>query len=108
MREWNWSSWWWGMVAGVATLMVVSIIGAWIQNKGSAKIPEMAASAEPTPSLPPPAPAPAGPPCVREACAERPAGLRCLDTLYSRDEPCKNYRIDYEHHCDCVEWGGPQ
>lgn len=48
--------------------------------------------------LPPP------PPCIREHCFERPAHLRCA-AYVGPQTPCADFRIDYEAHCDCVEWG---
>jgi hypothetical protein len=48
-----------------------------------------------------PAPPPA-PPCIKEVCAQRPGWLLC-ETPYTG--LCGKYRIAYEHHCDCVEWG---
>jgi hypothetical protein len=47
-------------------------------------------------------PPPPSPPCIKEVCAQRPGWLVC-ETPYTG--MCGKYRIAYEHHCDCVEWG---
>jgi hypothetical protein len=49
-------------------------------------------------------PDPAPPPCVREVCAQRPGWLVCESGLTYY---CARYRVAYEHHCDCAEWGPP-
>lgn len=71
------------------------------------------ASAEPLSSarVLSPVPAPAGPPCVRETCAERPGTLWCAEMRHiatGSDGTCYRWKILYEHHCDCVEWKGAE
>ena len=53
------------------------------------------------------------PPCVRETCAERPKALHGRVGTCGGGV-CATYDIEYERHCDCVEWaprapkdGGP-
>lgn len=45
---------------------------------------------------------PPAPPCIKDVCAQRPGWLRCESPQTGY---CRVYRIDYEHHCDCVAWG---
>lgn len=64
------------------------------------------ASPPPAPAPPPPAPERPPPPCVREVCAERPAGLFCQE--WHSGGFCLHYKLAYEHHCDCAEWKGAE
>lgn len=67
---------------------------------------------EPIPPEPPPAarvaPAKSGPPCIHEACADRPRFLQCTDqrTGY-REYSCIRFEVLYEMHCVCDQWGTP-
>lgn len=64
---------------------------------------------EPMPSASaPPAPAPTGPPCIHQLCAQRPAFLNCASEAVNGQfstRYCARWEIQYEHHCDCDAWG---
>jgi len=61
-------------------------------------------------SVGPPAAAPSvsaspqakAPVCIHERCSERPSYIRCTDNY--RSHYCDNYRVVYEHHCECDTW----
>ena len=43
------------------------------------------------------------PPCIHEVCAERPSHLTCDSRgVYNS---CDVWRVRYEHHCTCDQWG---
>ena len=61
-----------------------------------------------TPAPPPAtvAPAPPGPPCIHEVCADRPAGLTCTWWRDGAHEvACGRFKLEYERHCECDTWG---
>lgn len=46
------------------------------------------------------------PPCIHEVCAERPGKLVCIaEAKGFRESYCGAFVIEYEHHCDCDQWG---
>ena len=53
----------------------------------------------PAPALPPP------PPCIDNRCAERPGHLKCVEWANGGPATCSMWRVLYENHCVCHEWG---
>ncbi len=53
----------------------------------------------PSPALPPP------PPCIDNRCAERPGYLNCVEWSNGAPVQCSRWKIVYENHCVCHEWG---
>lgn len=96
------------LLADIATLfaavLIIMIVGGDLLCGCAPPVsPEPVAEAVPSAS-----PAPAPPPCIRESCAERPAGLVCASwRSVSFNTPCACFRITYERHCDCIEWASP-
>lgn len=104
-KEWSWDSFWWGAVSFGSILWTLG------------QVHRMLAPAEPvgvggadidsSPSAP--VSAPAGPPCIRETCAERPDRLWCADLQHHpQTANCIAWKIIYAQHCDCVEWKGAE
>ena len=92
------------IVAALAGVIVASFIVLPIYLREGGQGDRAPASATSTPETPPPLPPP--PPCIREHCFERPKHLRCVAWApTNQNAPCANFEIDYEAHCDCVEWG---
>lgn len=82
------------LLAGIIAASLVLLPLRWRDEP----VTPTAATADAAPPLPPP------PPCIREHCFERPRYLRC--TAYAGGSgPCSLFEINYEAHCDCVEWG---
>lgn len=97
----------WSLVCGTigAGIGIVCVLYADSMATRGREPAERSALTAMAPPAAAPAP-PASPPCVREHCAERIARLKCEDEeQHGYSSSCIRWKVLYEHHCDCVEWG---